>query len=66
MKQGYAAMEKLYGTSSLKKNRLAYLALLAGDKVTARQMFASIGNDWSDRVWYSRQRFDAARARAEN
>jgi hypothetical protein len=66
MKQGYAALEKLYGTSTLKKNRFAYMALLAGDKPAARQMFASIGNDWDSSVWRTKERFHQAQAQAAN
>ena len=62
IKEGYAALEKLYGTSRLKKNRFAYMTIMAKDKVAARQIFSAIGEDWEPQVWYSRKRFDAARA----
>jgi hypothetical protein len=33
-----------------------------GDAATAQQMFARIGNDWSESVWKTKAAFDAGRA----
>jgi hypothetical protein len=61
IKQGYAALEQLYGTSSLKMNRFAYIACLAGDNATAHDVLAKIGTNWDAKTWGTRQRFDSAR-----
>jgi hypothetical protein len=61
IKQGYEALEQLYGTSSLKANRFAYMAFLAGDKAVARETFTKIGNDWNPLAWRDQQSFEAAR-----
>jgi uncharacterized protein DUF4034 len=66
IKEGYAVMEKLYGSSKLKRNRLAYMARLAEDKTVARQIFASIGDDWDNEVWKNRKLFDEAKTWAMN
>jgi hypothetical protein len=41
-KQGYANMQRLFGTSNLKANRFAFLAYVAKDKSAACEAFASI------------------------
>ncbi len=60
IKLGYAALEQLYGTSSLKMNRFAYMAYLAGDNAAARDVLAKIGTNWDPKTWGTRQRFDNA------
>jgi hypothetical protein len=40
---------------------MAFLAVRNGDSATAQQMFARIGNDWSESVWKSKAAFDTAR-----
>ncbi len=61
VRQGYFALEQLYGTNNYERNAFAYLALKAGDAQTAQQAFAKIGDDWSAAVWRSKPRFDASR-----
>jgi hypothetical protein len=61
VQQGFAAIESLYGSTSHERNVLAFLALRSGDAPTARQLFARIGNDWSESVWKTKAAFDAAR-----
>jgi hypothetical protein len=61
-KQGYAAMEQLYGTSTLKMNRLAYMAYINKDYAAAHQTFTQLGNSWDKKTWGTRQLFDMARA----
>jgi hypothetical protein len=51
IKEGYAALGHLYGLSSLKMNRFAYMASAAGDKLAAQAAFAMIGNDWDHQIW---------------
>jgi hypothetical protein len=66
IKEGYAALEHLYGTSNLKMNRFAFLAAKFGDKSAAKEVFARIGDNWDLSVWTSRERFEAAKVRAIN
>jgi Domain of unknown function (DUF4034) len=61
VQQGFAAIESLYGSTNHERNVMAYLALRSGDDATAQQLFARIGNDWSESVWRSKAAFDAAR-----
>jgi hypothetical protein len=61
VQQGFAAIESLYGSTNHERNVMAYLALRSGDDATAQQLFARIGNDWSESVWKSKAAFDAAR-----
>jgi hypothetical protein len=59
---GYEAIERLYGSSSLKRNRFAYLAYLAKDRAAARRVFGEIGESWDPGAWSSRNKFEEARA----
>jgi hypothetical protein len=62
IKKGYAAMKQLYGTSSMKDNRMAWMAYLAHDRATAREAFTSIGDHWRPELWYTSERYENARA----
>jgi hypothetical protein len=57
IKDGYAALEHLYGTSPLKMNRFALLAAKFGDKAAAREIFAQIADHWDPEVWETDRRF---------
>jgi len=61
VQQGFAALDRHYGTTNHEHNMMAYLALRAGDKETAQQLFARIGDNWDESVWRSKARFDASR-----
>jgi hypothetical protein len=61
IKEGYAALEHLYGTSDLKMNRYVSMAAKAGDKSAARETFLHLGARWDPSVWGRRAKFDAAR-----
>ena len=61
VRQGFAALDQQYGTTNRERNVMAWLALRAGDKATAQQLFARIGNDWDESVWKTKVRFDASR-----
>lgn len=61
VQRGFAAIESLYGSTNYERNVLAFLAVRNGDSATAEQMFARIGNDWSEAVWKSKATFDTAR-----
>ena len=65
IKEGYAALNAMYGTTNLKRNRYASLAVLAGDRTVAHEMFAEIGDNWEHQTWGSKARFDAAKAWAQ-
>ncbi len=62
IKQGYAALNKLYGLTSLKNNRYAYMAYAADDRPAAKQVFPLIGDGFDPSVWRSKDSFEAARA----
>lgn len=66
IKDGYAALEHLYGTSPLKMNRFALLAAKFGDKAAAREIFAQIADHWDPGIWGDRQAFEKAKLWAEN
>jgi hypothetical protein len=61
VQRGFAAIESLYGSTNHQRNVMAFLAVRNGDSATAQQMFARIGNDWSESVWKSKAAFDTAR-----
>ena len=60
-KEGYAALEATYGTTNLKRNRMALMAWKAGDRKTAHEMFEQIGDAWDRTTWRSRTSFAQAR-----
>ena len=62
IKEGYAALGELYGTSKLKRNRFAMMAAKAADKSAAQQMFAEIGDNWEAGTWIKRSAFENAKA----
>lgn len=66
IKQGYAAINLLYGVSTRKQNRFAFMAYMARDKSTAQDAFASIGVNWDRGVWSSPDNFVTARAWANS
>ncbi len=60
IQEGYRVMERLYGATPLKLNRLALLSVLYFDRGVARQAFASIGDDWYPEIWHNkRELFDS-------
>jgi hypothetical protein len=61
VQRGFVAIESLYGSTNHERNVMAYLALRSGDAATAQQLFARIGNDWSEPVWKTKAAFDAGR-----
>jgi hypothetical protein len=60
-KEGYANIERLYGTVNIKNNRYAYMAYMSGDKAAAQQAFAMIGDNPDHNVWHDQNAFDTAR-----
>ncbi|MFZ0747311.1 MAG: DUF4034 domain-containing protein [Terracidiphilus sp.] len=61
IRQGYAAVERLYGTNNYERNAIAFLAVRARDAQTARDAFERIGDDWDPDVWGSKALFDSGR-----
>jgi hypothetical protein len=61
VREGFEALERLYGSTNRQRNAMAFLALRAGDNDTAQQLFTRIGNNWEQSVWRSKVRFDASR-----
>ena len=66
IKEGYAAMGQLYGSSNLKRNRYAHMAVEAGDKAAAREAFSEIGDDWTHEVWHNDRTYENAKSWAMN
>jgi len=62
VKLGFAALERLYGSTNEQRNRMAFMAVRQKDSEFAQQLFTRIGNDWSNAVWRTKERFDNARA----
>ncbi len=58
IKEGFTAVEGLYGSINYQRNMMAYLALRNHDTEFANQMFARIGDDWSESVWRTKANFD--------
>jgi hypothetical protein len=61
VKQGYAELQQLYGTSNMKTNRFAYMSFLAEDKASARDTFSALGDSWNRSVWQSADNFESAK-----
>jgi len=64
VKLGYAALEELYGSSIIKLNQYACLALHEGDMSLAQQLFARIGDNWDAPTWKTKSYFDSSKALA--
>lgn len=61
MKEGYLAREQTYGTNSRILNRFCQLAILAGDKETAKELFQKIDDKWDTSVWKTYKDFEQAK-----
>lgn len=58
IKEGYASLTELYGTSMLKRNRYAFMAVTVNDLPVAQQMFSEIGEAWDPGIWRDKANFD--------
>jgi hypothetical protein len=58
IKEGYASLTQLYGTSMLKRNRYAFMAVTANDLPAAQQMFTEIGENWDPGIWRDKANFE--------
>lgn len=61
IQEGYEAMDQLYGVSTLKRNRFAYMAYLAGDSAVTQKMLLEIGGHWDKQTWASKDHFESVR-----
>jgi len=61
IQNGFAAIEKQNGPSPENRNLLAHMAVSFSDASTADQMFAKIGDQWSEEIWQSRPYFDSSK-----
>ena len=62
VKQGFTAVEQLFGSTNLQRNAMAFMAARLGDKDFAQQLFARIGDDWDQYVWRNKAAFDQCKA----
>jgi hypothetical protein len=62
VKQGFAALERLYGSTNRELNALAFMAVRQGDSEFAQQLFARIGDDWDQNVWRGKERFESSKS----
>jgi hypothetical protein len=62
VKRGYNNLQRLYGTSSRKANRFAFMTYLARDKSGARDAFAALNEMHDDTVWRSDETFESAKS----
>ncbi len=61
IKRGYAAIENLYGTSTLRQNQFAYLAVKRRDALVAGALFSSIGERWDKETWKTQEAFEGSK-----
>lgn len=61
VKQGFVALEKLYGSTNQQLNAFAFMAVRHGDSETARQIFTRIGDNWDEDVWGGKDRFERSK-----
>ncbi|HTV57529.1 MAG TPA: DUF4034 domain-containing protein [Verrucomicrobiae bacterium] len=62
IREGFEAINRLYGVSNQQLNDYALIAYAAGDKATAHGAFAKIGDDWSEKTWWRQDVFKDAKA----
>lgn len=61
VKQGFAALEQLYGSTNHELNAIAFMAARQKDGEFGRQIFTRIGDNWDEAVWGSKVKFDKSR-----
>jgi hypothetical protein len=66
IKEGYASLQQLYGISTLKANRFAFMAYMVKDRPAARDAFLLIGDDWKNEIWQTPQFFASTKAWANS
>jgi hypothetical protein len=61
IQRGFEALKRQRGTSFEAMNLLTRAAVKNRDPMVADRLFARIGDQWSEEVWRSRQRFESSR-----
>ena len=62
MKEGFAYLEKDYGVDNELLNEACKLAVLAGDRTTAKMLFDKIADNWQYSVWETMNKFESSKA----
>ncbi|MGB9432312.1 MAG: DUF4034 domain-containing protein [Candidatus Acidiferrum sp.] len=62
IKQGFAALEQLYGSTNHELNAVAFMAARQKDNQFAQQIFTRIGENWDEVVWDNKAKFDKSKA----
>lgn len=63
VKQGFAALEQLYGSTNREVNAAAYMAVRERDREFAQQLFTRIGDNWDESVWHTKEIFNRSKAK---
>jgi hypothetical protein len=61
VKQGFSALEQLYGSTNYELNALAFIAIHQKDTQFAQLLFARIGDNWAENVWGTKEKFDKSK-----
>jgi hypothetical protein len=61
IQEGYEALDQLYGVSTLKRNRFAYMAYLAADRAVAQKVLLQLGDNWDKQTWGTKDHFEDVR-----
>ncbi len=61
VRRGYLSILSTYPDKKMNPNFFAFMACAAGDRKSARQAFALIGNDFAQSIWGSQVSYDYAR-----
>jgi hypothetical protein len=62
IKEGYASLELLYGSSLEERNHYLFMAAQQKDKRVAQQVAEEVKTNWNPTVWGARRFFEDARA----
>jgi hypothetical protein len=62
IKEGYASLELLYGSSLEERNRYLFMAAHLKDKPAAQQVVEEVKANWNPAIWGVRSFFEQARA----
>lgn len=61
MKAGFLELERTAPGSEWNKNAFCYYAFAAGDKATAKRLFAALDGDYAKEIWRTREAYKKAR-----
>jgi Domain of unknown function (DUF4034) len=62
IKEGFAALDELYGSTNHERNAIAFMAVRQKDSEFAQQVFSRIGDNWDEDVWGSKAKFDKSKS----